>query len=353
MLLLQVVGLLILVLAAGRADAQTAPEVAGVVTFNGAPVPGVTVTATRADARVATTTDAQGTYRLRGLEAGTWTVASALAGFAPASIDVVVPPTGPVPALTLTLLPFDQVATVRSAPAAPAAAPASAASPSSDTGTRGAPEQPAAQRPAAANANASTSAPAPAPAFPGDNSDDAASAADGFLINGSVNNGAASPFAQARAFGNNRPGGRALYTGGFGLLSSHSALDARQYSFTGRNTPKPVYNDIQFVANVGGPLRLPRVRNDPNAFLGYQHIEDHATTAQSSIVPTVAERAGDFSQSRNLFGQPVQLVDPATGQAFASNRIPAGRLSPEALSLLNYYPLPNAPLANGFNYQVP
>ena len=119
-------------------------------------------------------------------------------------------------------------------------------------------------------------------------------AADGFLINGSVNNSAASPFAQARAFGNNRPGGRALYTGGAGLLSSHSALDASQYSFTGRSTPKPVYNDIQFVANVGGPLRLPGVRNDPNAFLGYQHIEDHATTAQSGLVPTLAERAGDF-----------------------------------------------------------
>ena len=96
------------------------------------------------------------------------------------------------------------------------------------------------------------------------------------------------------------------------------------------------------MANVGGPLRLPRVRNDPNAFLGYQHIEDHATTAQSGLVPTPAERAGDFSQSVNLAGRPVQLVDPATGQPFASNRIPVGRLSPQALSLLNYYPLPNA-----------
>ena len=139
-----------LLLSASRAHAQTTAEVAGTVTFNGAPVPGATVTATRGDARIATTTDAQGTYRLRGLEAGTWTVSSALAGFAPASIDVVVPPTGPVPALSLTLLPFDQVATVRSAPATTAAATAAAASPSSAPGTRGAPEQPGAQQPAAA-----------------------------------------------------------------------------------------------------------------------------------------------------------------------------------------------------------
>ena len=246
-----------------------------------------------------------------------------------------------MPTLTLTLLPFNQVATVRAAPAATAVAPAAAA----------------AQQPAAANTNANAAASANASAapatFPSDNADDAAGAADGFLINGSMNNGAASPFAQARAFGNNRPGGRALYTGGIGLLSSHSALDADPYSFSSRSTQKPNYNDVQFVANIGGPLRLPRVRNDPNAFLGYQHIEDHGTTMQSGLVPTVAERAGDFSQSRNLFGQPVQLIDPATGQPFASNRIPGGRLSPAALSLLGYYPLPNAPLANGFNYQLP
>ena len=70
-------------------------------------------------------------------------------------------------------------------------------------------------------------------------------------------------------------------------------------------------------------------------------------------MPTVAERLGDFSQSVDPFGRPVQLVDPLTGQPFASNRIPSRRLSPQALSLLNYYPLPNAPAANGFNYQMP
>ena len=35
------------------------------------------------------------------------------------------------------------------------------------------------------------------------------------------------PFAQARAFGNNRPGQRSLYTGGFGFTLGTSSLDAR------------------------------------------------------------------------------------------------------------------------------
>jgi hypothetical protein len=337
----------------GGAAAQTATELTGTVTFNGAPVPGATVTATRTDARIATTTDAQGTYRLRGLEAGTWTVSAAIAGFAPASVDVIVPPTGPAPALMLTLLPFAQITTARSTPAA-TSPPAPGAPGPTVPATSGGPAANAAQAPAPdQRPQATGAAAAPAASFPNDGADDAAAAADGFLINGSVNNGGASPFAQARAFGNNRPGGRALYTGGVGLLSSHSALDARPFSFDGGNTPKPVYNDVQFVANLGGPLRLPRVRNDPNAFLGFQHIRDHTTTMQSGLVPTAAERVGDFSQSRDRFGRPVQLVDPATGQPFAANRLPEGRISPQALSLLDYYPLPNAAAVNGFNYQVP
>ena len=66
--------------------------------------------------------------------------------------------------------------------------------------------------------------------------------ADGFLINGSVNNGAASPFAQSAAFGNYRRGGRPLYNGSLGVELNNSALDAQSYSLTGQNVPKPAYN---------------------------------------------------------------------------------------------------------------
>src|SRR4029078_3590298 len=38
-------------------------------------------------------------------------------------------------------------------------------------------------------------------------------ASDGFLINGTANNGNTTPFAQSNAFGNNRRGGRPLYNG--------------------------------------------------------------------------------------------------------------------------------------------
>src|SRR5205085_11337365 len=86
---------------------------------------------------------------------------------------------------------------------------------------------------------------------------------------------------------------------------------------------------------------------------GYQHTEDHNATTAPTIVPTALERSGDFSQSVNAFGQRVTVLDPQSGQPFAGDQIPAGRLSPQAAALLRLYPLPNVDTPSGFNYQAP
>ena len=83
-------------------------------------------------------------------------------------------------------------------------------------------------------------------------------AADGFMVNGSVNNGAASPFAQSGAFGSNRKGGRSLYNGGVGITIDNAALDARTFSLTGQDTPQS-FNHMTGFASFGGPLLIPHV----------------------------------------------------------------------------------------------
>jgi hypothetical protein len=364
-----------------------AAELIGQVTFNGQPVPGATVTATKAasgqdatEIKKVTASDPQGVYRFPDLAEGVWTVTVQMFGFAPVAREIKIPPDAPPPPVELALLPLDEITrglpkqTVEP-PVAAAARPAGTTAPAarnntSSSGTanapataggRGAGPGPAGgfQR-AAANPNAVTP-PAAAAGNPfRDDGDDAAggnananAAADGLLINGSVNNGAASPFAQARAFGNNRPGGRGLYNGGIGLLTRNSAFDSRPFSFNGQSAAKPEYNDLQFVANFGGPIRIPKLmRRGPNFFGNFQRVRDHNATTQSTFMPTALERGGDFSQSRNAFGQPVRLIDPASGQPFAGNVIPADRISPQAAALLGYYPQPNTD-GEGFNYQVP
>src|SRR5262249_13309149 len=78
----------------------------------------------------------------------------------------------------------------------------------------------------------------------------------------------------------------------------------------------------------------------------------NAATSTSTTLPSPLERIGDFSQSFNAQGQPVTIYDPTTGQPFPGNKIPTAQLNPIALSLMQYYPLPNAPGSRN-NYQVP
>ena len=335
-----------------------AADHAGRVTFGGLPVPGATATATRGDATAVTVTDQDGTFRLTGVADGAWTIRVEMLGFAPLTQEITIGTGSPASTWEMKLLPLAEM--IRTAfPAPPPVAPVSDSAPA-----RGGSEK---TRPTAAAAAAASSAgfqraqvnPSSGgaalvndPAAGGDND---RGAADGFLINGSVNNGAASPFAQLAAFGNNRRNARSLYNGGLGILLGNSALDARPFSFTDQQTAKPSYSDAQIVASFAGPLRIPRLitRNAPNMFLGYQRTVDHNASAQSALMPTALERAGNFSQTRNAAGLPVALVDPLTGRPFPAGAIPQARLSPQALSLLNYYPLPNLDAPGGFNYQAP
>lgn len=175
------------------------------------------------------------------------------------------------------------------------------------------------------------------------------SAAEGLLVNGSVNNGAASPFAQSAAFGNNRRGGRSQYNGSLGIILDDSVWDANSYSINGANTAKPGNTHLQGVANFGGPLRVQRwkwLRQGPVVNLNYAWIRNRTATTQPTTVPTAAERAGDFSGLSPVF-------DPSTGLQFPGNRIPGGRFSPQANALLNYYPLPNFTGNSIYNYQIP
>jgi hypothetical protein len=344
----------IALLMAARAGIAAADHY-GRVAFGGVPVPGATVTAVQGDQQRVTVTDQQGVYRFAELADGVWTVRVEMLGFAPINQDVTIASDSPPATWELKLLPFEEI--TRGLP------PASAEpreTPRASLGARAASGAPAATPAAAptgfqrAQVNTSAGAAAitndPAAASADRNQD----AADGFLINGSVNNGAASPFAQLAAFGNNRRGGRSLYNGGIGVLLGNSAWDTRPFSFTGQPTPKPSYSDMQILGSFAGPLKIPHlVRNGPTLFLGYQRTIDHNASTQSALMPTPLERAGNFSQMRDQFGRPLPIVDPSTGLPFAGSIIPSARISPQAASLLGYYPLPNLNGAGQFNYQTP
>jgi hypothetical protein len=186
--------------------------------------------------------------------------------------------------------------------------------------------------------------------------DQARNASDVFAINGSVNNAASSPFAQSAAFGNNRRGGRSLYQAALGISIDNANLDAQSYSLTGQNTPKPPYSLLQGTASFGGPIRwFPKIfgQNAPNVFFGYQWTRNRNASTLTGLMPDAVERGGDLSHTLNPLGQQVQIFDPTNGAPFAGNVIPSSRISQQARSLLDYYPLPNFNANSRYNYQIP
>jgi hypothetical protein len=174
------------------------------------------------------------------------------------------------------------------------------------------------------------------------------------VINGSVNNAAASPIAQSPAFGNNRRQGRSLYSGGLGFVYGNSALDSQPFAIGGVEPAKPNYQNARVTGSFGGPIKFsPALRKDPTFFVSFQHAADNSASTQSGLVPTTAERLGIFSGLLNAAGQPLTLIDPTTGKPFGGNALPIGRISSQAQALLNLFPSPNLTGDNGFNFQAP
>jgi hypothetical protein len=352
-----------------------ASEHHGIVKFGGLAVPGATVTATQGDKKLVAVTDPQGIYGFADLADGVWNVQVEMLCFTTLKKEVAIAPASPSPEWELKLLPFDEIKAA-APPPAPSAAPPPASTPAATPQTAGAPAaSPAPGRPdkapaakkgpkaataatAAANArpgfqradlNASGEPPASEPAASG--IDEAGpGASDALLVNGSVSNGV-----ERRAIGNFRKGPGSGYRGDLSSILDNSALNARNFSITGQDTPRSPYNHLRFGASFGGPLSIPHLfrTNNGNFFVGYQGMRNRNASTQTSLMPTAAERVGDLSQTLNPLGNPVLAIDPSTGAPFPGNAIPVTRIAPQARALLNFYPSPNFNPSARYNYQIP
>src|ERR1700682_3599 len=251
-----------LLIAALLALGLSASEHHGLVKFSGLPVPGATVTAKQGEKSFTAITDQQGAYAFPDLADGVWTVQIEMLVFSTITREVAVAPGAPSPEWELKLLSMDEIkAAATAAPPPPAPPVTKPAEVPRLRNAKGVPPpapantQTAFQR---TDVNATGNPAAPNPEAANDSTGELSQrAADGFLINGSVNNGATTPFAQFPAFGNNRRGPGGLYNGNLGVTVDNSVLDARSFSLTGQDTPKPAYNHFTGMASFGGPLKIP------------------------------------------------------------------------------------------------
>ena len=105
------------------------------------------------------------------------------------------------------------------------------------------------------------------------------------------------------------------------------ALDARNYFASGT----PPYHRDQAGMGAGGPV----VRGRLFFFGAADLLRERQGFTRLGTVPTDAERRGDLS------GLAQTIVDPFTRQPFAGNLIPASRISPVALRMLQSFPRAN------------
>ena len=174
-----------------------------------------------------------------------------------------------------------------------------------------------------------------------------------------------------RNFNPAQPHGSIFWQGG------NNALDSGPWQPSLVPEANPAGYQNRFGLSIAGTPYLPNLtKPDTRQFVfinltGQKNLNAFAPTPVR--VPTLAERAGDFSQSQQVVNgalQKVTLFNPATGAALGgagcstatgnaiptTNCVPTALISPAALKLLNYYPAPNINTTSTdptvYNYQT-
>ncbi len=164
------------------------------------------------------------------------------------------------------------------------------------------------------------------------------------------------------------------------FLSNPGANPTLQSTCSNFRKPSDKQND--FGGSLGGPLGIPHLYNGKDKaffFFSWEQFKQNLGATQTTTVPTLAERTGDFTAFFNPAAPPApglnpptnpcdgtivypgEIFDPATQRvvngtpcrsAFPGNVIPAARFSNVAKNLLPFVPAPsNNLLFNNFFFQ--
>ena len=346
----------------------------GSVRSAGRPIPGAAVTAAKGEKKVATLTDETGRYRLDGLEPGDWLFQVKITAFSTAERTIRVaemdqevnwtldlkgkaPAKEPaVPELAAGPLPGDlqemEPLPAASAEADSTAGPTFLVSGSLSRGLQVAADSPgeSESKPSRSSKKSAKAPKQPSPAlFGGGASGDG----DGLKVSG-VDRGRrkiSQKRSSQNSFGNKSGGALSSIRGAAYWTQSVSSWNARPFSLTGLEAPRPDLGVKRADISIGGPLQLGRLLsgNNTDFFVSFSAARLHRAYTGVARMPSPLERAGDFSAS-SVRG-PVTIYDPLGVVPFAGNRVPANRVDDVSTGLLPYLPLPNQGLP-ALNYML-
>src|SRR5881397_4045960 len=123
-------------------------------------------------------------------------------------------------------------------------------------------------------------------------------------------------------------------------------FNANSWTNTRNNVARGKEDIKQYGFTLGGPVR----KNRTFFFVNVERSKSLTPDNLIRMVPTLLQRAGDFSQTRTSSGQLITIYDPLTTRPnpaggftrdpFPGNVIPADRIDPIAKAILEHYPLP-------------
>jgi hypothetical protein len=140
-------------------------------------------------------------------------------------------------------------------------------------------------------------------------------------------------------------------------------MNANSFTNNFSGIARPIYRYMDAGWTLGGPIYIPgHFNRNKDKLFGFMSQEwNHNIipgTLHQITLPTAAQRAGDFSNTRDASGALQTIYDPNTrsaanpqGLPFPNAQIPANRFSPYGPAILNWLPQPNTFGQPSYNYQ--
>jgi hypothetical protein len=159
------------------------------------------------------------------------------------------------------------------------------------------------------------------------------------------------------AFNMQSKSGNKDYHGDLYEFDQNNFLNAKQFNQNLTNEIMPPIHLNIYGFTFGGPVRIPKLYNGRQKsffFIAWEGLRNSNPNGGISSVPTELERKGDFSKSftsvvqggqrvyyRYAIYDPIMVDAKGNRTPFDNAIVPIGRLSPIALTILKYVPLPN------------
>jgi hypothetical protein len=159
-----------------------------------------------------------------------------------------------------------------------------------------------------------------------------------------------------------KAGANRLHGSGYDFVE-RAFLNSNTWTNNFTHTPKSDQSLNEYGLTLGGPIVIPHLYNGHNKsffFFGWEGYGQNIDFSQVISIPTLAQRAGDFSATRQSNGALVTIYDPTTGtqvgnnwvrSPYPNNKIPTSQIDPTGQAILNLLPAPNLNQSATVNWQ--